>query len=133
MHKVYLDGMELVSVNKLETRSFENENLPDYVMSIHTLLSASEEMSFECEVNPQLFEKLEGVDLSKRRDLTSLTIKYASPYQVQARCHKKKRINKKWAKRYGYKTKFKTVRITDAQFKQDENDFEFAGRSMYVC
>lgn len=133
MNKVYLDGMELVSVNKLETMSFENENLPDYVTSIHTPLSASEEMSFECEVNPQLFEKLAGVDLSQRRDLTSLTIKYASPYQVQARCHKKKRINKKWAKRYGYKTKFKTVRITDAQFKQDENDFEFAGRSMYVC
>lgn len=133
MNKIYLDSMNFVSTNRLETISFENETLPDYVTSIHAPLSASEEMSFECEVNPQLFEKLAGVDLSQRRDLTSLTIKYASPYQVQARCHKKKRINKKWAKRYGYKTKFKTVRITDAQFKQDENDFEFAGRSMYVC
>lgn len=29
-------------------------------------------------------------------------------YLVQARIHKKKRINKKWAKRYGYITKYKT-------------------------
>lgn len=129
MNKIYLDSMNFVSANRLETISFENETLPDYVTSIHDPLSASEEISFECEVNPQLFEKLVGVDLSQRRDLISLTISY----QVQARRHKKKRINKKWAKRYGYKTKFKTVRITDAQFKQDENDFEFTGRRMCVC
>ena len=31
-----------------------------------------------------------------------------NPYLVQARTHKKKRINKKWAKRYGYITKYKS-------------------------
>ena len=31
-----------------------------------------------------------------------------NPYLIQARTHKKKRINKKWAKRYGYITKYKT-------------------------
>ena len=31
-----------------------------------------------------------------------------SPYLIQVRTHKKKRINKKWAKRYGYVTKYKT-------------------------
>lgn len=31
-----------------------------------------------------------------------------NPYLVQVRTHKKKRINKKWAKRYGYITKYKT-------------------------
>lgn len=31
-----------------------------------------------------------------------------NPYLVQVRTHKKKRINKKWAKRYGYVTKYKT-------------------------
>lgn len=31
-----------------------------------------------------------------------------NPYLVQARSHKKKRINKKWAKRYGYITKYKS-------------------------
>ena len=32
------------------------------------------------------------------------------PKVVQARTHKKKRINKKWAKRYGYKTIYETKR-----------------------
>lgn len=132
MNKFYLDGAEFISADKLQTISFSNESLPDYVTSIHSPFSASEEMSFECDINPLLFEKLAGVDLSQHRDLTSFTIECVAPYQVQVRSHKKKRINRKWAKRYGYKTKFKTVRMTDAQFKQGENDFEFTGRCMYV-
>ena len=32
------------------------------------------------------------------------------PKVVQARTHKKRRINKKWAKRYGYKTIYETKR-----------------------
>lgn len=31
-----------------------------------------------------------------------------NPYLIQARTHKKKRINKKWAKRYGCITKYKS-------------------------
>lgn len=31
-----------------------------------------------------------------------------NPYLIQARIHKKKRINKKWAKRYGYIIKYKS-------------------------
>ena len=31
-----------------------------------------------------------------------------NPYLIQARTHKKKRVNKKWAKRYGYATKYKS-------------------------
>lgn len=30
------------------------------------------------------------------------------PKYIQARTHKKKRVNKKWAKRYGYKTIYET-------------------------
>ena len=30
------------------------------------------------------------------------------PKMIQARTHKKRRINKKWAKRYGYKTVYET-------------------------
>lgn len=32
------------------------------------------------------------------------------PKTVQARKHKKRRINKKWAKKYGYKTVYETKR-----------------------
>ena len=31
-----------------------------------------------------------------------------NPYLTQVRTHKKKRINKKWAKRYGYVTTYKS-------------------------
>lgn len=128
MSKFYLEGVEFASIDKLEKISFENGQVPDYVTSINCPLSASEEFSFECEVNAQTFSKLMGVDLAQRGDLTGFTAKCVAPYQVQIRQHRKKRINKKWAKRYGYKTMFKTVEMTDVHFRQNETDFEFVGR-----
>lgn len=52
-----------------------------------------------------------------------------APYLIQARIHKKKRINKKWAKRYGYTTKYKsfnTVVFNDTIFmtKQTFQDLQ---------
>lgn len=49
-----------------------------------------------------------GVDLSLMGDMTYLsnkprTIMYEVPIMIQARWHKKNRINKKWLKRYGMK------------------------------
>lgn len=128
MNKVYIDGKEFITANALEKISFGDENCPDYIRSVYSPLSASAEMSLECEVNPRLFEKLTGVDLSGHRDLTGFTVECIAPYRVQARRHKKKRINKKWAKRYGYVTKFKKIRMTDAQFVQRGEDIEFEGR-----
>jgi hypothetical protein len=132
MSRLYLEGVEFASIDNLEKSSFENGRVPDYVTSINCPLSASEEVSFECEVNAQAFSKLMGVDLAKRGDLTSFTVECTTPYQVQIRRHRKKRINKKWAKRYGYKTMFKTVKMTDVQFVQNETDFEFVGRGIHV-
>lgn len=43
--------------------------------------------------------KIFGVDISGKPDL--YTVQYSKTIQV--RKHKKKRINKKWIKRYGYK------------------------------
>lgn len=43
--------------------------------------------------------KIDGFDLSTKQD--SYTISYTK--SVQAKKHKKKRINKKWLKKYGYK------------------------------
>ena len=107
--------------------------MPEYITNIDCPLSASEEVSLQCDVNPKLYEKLIGVDLGSCHDLTSFTIECKMPCQVQIRRHKKKRINKKWAKRYGYKTIFKTVRITDAKFEHLlDNDIEFSGKAVYV-
>ena len=50
---------------------------------------------------------------------------------VQARKHKKKRINKKWLKRYGYKPKYKKVKIktkfveSNPIFSQDKTGEKF--------
>lgn len=126
----YIDGFEFTSGLKLNDISFEPYNLPEYITNIYSPLSTSKEISFECDVNPQLYEKLIGIDLAHHHDLTNfITIECKTPYQVQIRKHKKKRVNKKWAKRYGYKTRFKTVRITDAKFEsKTDGDIEISGK-----
>ena len=43
---------------------------------------------------------------------------------VQAKTHKKKRINKKWAKRYGYKCVTKTIKGWKLKTYKD-GSFEF--------
>lgn len=54
-----------------------------------------------------------------------------NPYLVQVRTHKKKRINKKWAKRYGYITKYKlfnTVVFNNTVFMTKQTFQDFKGR-----
>lgn len=43
---------------------------------------------------------------------------------VQVRRHKKRRINKKWAKRYGYITKFRTVNIENISVNRNEDGYD---------
>ena len=40
-----------------------------------------------------------------------------------------KRINKKWAKRYGYKTVFKSIKLEEAYVEPNENGFDILGRN----
>lgn len=99
---------------------------PHYIRSINRPLSASAECSFECEIDAQEYNRLIGFDASPFPDATGFSMIFSSPYQVQRRRHKKKRINKKWAKRYGYVTKFKKYRMDEVYFKEsgkDEYDF----------
>lgn len=132
MNKMYIDGAEFTPNFKIDNLSFEEGKVPDYVTSIHAPLSTSAEMSFECEVNAPLFAKLIGVDLSSCGDMSNFTLTCKAPYEVQVRRHKKKRINKKWAKRYGYKIKFKSIQIVDVNIEQKDYEFEFTGRHAYV-
>ncbi len=46
-------------------------------------------------------------------------------FQIQNRTHKKKRINKKWAKRYGYETKKVKVEYMFNKCKFNSNSGEF--------
>lgn len=131
--KVYFPGGAYMCTDDLDI-TFEDDEIPEYVTSIHTPLSASAELSCECEINPELFTQITGIDLARGRDLvSSLTLECSSPYQVQKRSHKKKRINKKWAKRYGYRTKFANVKlldvsVVDKHLYDDVRELEFVGR-----
>lgn len=85
-------------------------------MDLNRLTDA--EISFECDINASLFTKLTG------------SVIFQKPYQVQRRHHKKKRINKKWAKRYGYITKFKTYHMEDVHIEQNEGALSFTGQKI---
>lgn len=132
--KVYFPGGAFICTDNLNITFDDDGTIPDYVRDINFLSPDSAEFSCECEVNPQLFAKLTGVDLARGLDLaSSFYIECSAPYEVQKRRHKKKRINKKWAKRYGYRTKFakvelKEVSLVDKHLCDDVHEFEFVGR-----
>lgn len=83
-----------------------------------------------CNIDTSLFAKLTGVDLAQGRDATCASVIFQKPYQVQRKHHKKKRINKKWAKRYGYVTKFKTYHMEDVHIEQNEGALSFTGQKI---
>lgn len=114
-------------------RTFEIDNdgmLPEYVKRFLAPMSADAEISFECDIDASMFAKLTGVDLAQGRDATCVSVIFQKPYQAQRKHHKKKRINKKWAKRYGYVTKFKTYHMEDVYIEQNEGALSFTGQKI---
>lgn len=94
--------------------SFDAEKIPDCVRSITPKLSASAEFSMEAEIDGDMLAKLLGFPMAAGKNFT---VEYSEPILVQARRHHKKRIDKKWRKRYGYKTIFRKKRLTDCVVK----------------
>ena len=121
MGKFYFgDDMKFMGIGDIGTLEFNDDELPECVTDYRIPLTDKAELSFECEVNPVLFSQMVGgLDLSSNRDLTGFTLIGNIPKQVQVRRHKKKRINKKWVKRYGYKTVFENVKMTNVTFNPD--------------
>ena len=114
-------------------RTFEIDNdgmLPEYVKRFTSPMSADAEISFECDIDTSMFAKLIDVDLAQGRDATCASVIFQKPYRVQRKRHKKKRINKKWAKRYGYVTKFKTYHMEDVHIEQNEGALSFTGQKI---
>ena len=112
-------------------RAFKIDNdsmLPEYVKRFSAPMSADAEISFKCDIDTSLFAKLIGIDLANGQDATCASMVFQKTYQVQRRRHKKKRINKKWAKRYGYVTKFKTYQLEDVHIEQNEGALSFTGQ-----
>ena len=126
MGKFYFgEGMSFLGTGEIGTLTLD-DRFTEGVSNVHIPLSCNAEISMECELNHSALSKLiGGVDLSNRDDITSYTLTGKLPRRVQARWHKKKRINKKWAKRYGYKVVYEDVRVTDVRFNRDEDRFEW--------
>ena len=112
------------------TKFMELSNIDDVSMDITSEISDKEfcrfNNSINCEltsdnsyINKELLDKMTTVDSSKCAFITSI------PYAIQIRKHKKNRINKKWAKKYGYRLKFIKVKTKDATYNTQTGDFDF--------
>ena len=77
------------------------------------------ELVYESEFDLATLSRLSSADFSNFDKRTNFSVRFTTPYLVQKRRHKKWRINKKWAKRYGYKVKFKSVEITEMKIRDD--------------
>lgn len=110
--------------------SFDATDIPDCVTSITPKLSASAEFTMEAEINGDLFAKLLGFPMTAGK---GFTVEYSEPILVQARRHKKKRIDKKWRKRYGFKTIFRKKQLTDCVVSHDisNNELSITARELF--
>ena len=104
--------------------SFPDYEIPEYVKSFSLTNPKSATFELEADINLDILN-------GHKTFGQSCTVELTEPYQVQSRKHKKKRINKKWAKRYGYETKFRGVRIKDISLtNRNDNEFTVTGRDV---
>lgn len=110
--------------------SFDAEKIPDCITSITPKLSASAEFTMEAEIDGDMLAKLLGFPMAAGKNFT---VEYSEPILVQARRHKKKRIDKKWRKRYGYKTIFRKKQLTDCvvKFEGSGDMLSITGRELF--
>ena len=107
------------------TKFMELSNIDDVSMDITPEISDKEfcrfNNSMSCELtfdNSYVDEKL--LNPSKFMFITSI------PYAVQVRKHKKKRINKKWTKKYGYRLNFIEGKTRDTTYNTKTGEFDFS-------
>lgn len=93
------------------------------------------EFSMGISIDVGLLKKLVDDDLRNNNndDPLGYTIRYKTTRSEQVRRHKKKRINKKWAKRYGYREVpytyiFKNAYVESRPF----NDFSFTSSDISI-
>lgn len=78
----------------------DGNDIPNYVRSISCPMSAYRDITIECEIDGDLLALVRGDQTASGK---IFSVEYDTmPELIQIRRHKKKRINKKWAKKYGY-------------------------------
>ena len=109
-----------------------DEPFPQYIKPFSITNPKSAEFTMEAEIDIPMFNRHSFIfDTSKFPSAQSMSVVYSEPYQDQRRKHKKKRINKKWAKRYGYVTKFRKWRINEVSLMSNGGlEFEATGRNV---
>ena len=117
--------------DKLPLIEIHDEEFPQYIKSFHFANPADAEATFEAEIDIPMFHRFTGISDIDILGGQTFSTEFSEPYQEQRRKHKKKRINKKWAKRYGYVTKFRKWRIKEMTFTGKNNfEFEATGRNV---
>lgn len=106
-----------------EPISIEDEMFK-HIRSFNLADPKSAEFTMEAEIDIPMVHRFSGVFDASMLGGQSFSAEFGEPYQEQRRKHKKKRINKKWAKRYGYVTKYRKWRIKEVTFTS-KNSFEF--------
>ena len=82
------------------------------------------EFSYKADINMDLIQKICGCDIAQKNDNWTLTqVKYE-----QIRRHKKKRINKKWAKKYGYRQIYSS--LGNFNLSKQDDDFVLSKTSL---
>lgn len=122
---IYLKNNPYTVIDSLTDISFDNCEVPEYVSNLNMTNPQDAELNFECDINVDLFKRLCGLDLGNSG--MSCSMELNQPYLVQKRKHKKKRINKKWAKKYGYITEFRSVKLRDCSIVSHEDSLDITG------
>ena len=77
-------------------------------------LNSEYQLSANIDIDPSFFDLFCGSKIGK------FTLEYLKEKQVPRRTHKKKRIRKKWLKRYGCKTVLEPVKFENASIREVE-------------
>lgn len=138
---------------KLITEKGEEVVMTPFTFELSEKLYATPELKVQSEIwNPNTENALEfeskfevddntrayflGYDRALQPSQSSILMTYYKRVIVQARRHKKKRINKKWLKRYGYKTIYvrDEMKLDDCNVTFIEDDsVEFTGSYRGRC
>lgn len=119
-----IDGVPLCDVKTIDSsEAFDDD---DYINTFDSpTFTLSKPSSFECELTSTL-----NVPIFKELSLMGggpepFYMEYDAVRYEQVRKHKKKRINKKWAKRYGYRAVPCRYRMENCYISHNTfNDFE---------
>jgi hypothetical protein len=110
----YIDASKIGAIEAMKVTEYSEDR--HFKGMAFTTASTAE---FECEVDGPLLSELAGLDSDP-----TFKMEYDGIMYEQVRKHKKKRINKKWAKRYGYREVPCHINLENARVITDsENGF----------